>query len=145
MRRPAPPLVVSLSNHERSRHRNSETECPILKAKTCLPVVRIGVTKVLLEPVMANVPTSLKLPRKLRTRVARVAKRTGRTPHRVMLEAIERETAREERLEAFVKEALAADRAVDRTGEVYAARDVHGWLLRLASGKKTGRPRPWRR
>ena len=94
---------------------------------------------------MANTTTSLKLPRELRTRVARVAKKTGRTPHRLMLEAIERETAREERMEAFVKEALAADRAIEGTGEVYAARDVHAWLLRLASGKKAGRPRPWRR
>ena len=94
---------------------------------------------------MANTTTSLKLPRELRTRVARVAKKTGRTPHRLMLEAIERETAREERMEAFVKEALAADRAIEETGEVYAARDVHAWLVRLASGKKAGRPRPWRR
>ncbi len=62
-----------------------------------------------------------------------------------MVEAIERETAREERMEAFVKEALAADRSIEKTGEVYAARDVHAWLLRLASGKQARRPRPWRR
>ena len=89
--------------------------------------------------------TTLKLPPSLRVRVARVARKTGRTPHRLMLEAIERETAREERMEAFVKEALAADRAIEKTGEVYAARDVHAWLLRLASGTKARRPRPWRR
>ena len=88
--------------------------------------------------------TTLKLSRQLRVRVARVARKTGRTPHRVMLEAIERETAREERMEAFVKEALAADRAIDETGEVFAAPDVHAWLLRLASGKKARRPNPWR-
>jgi predicted transcriptional regulator len=89
--------------------------------------------------------TTLKLPPDLRARIARVARKTGRTPHRVMLEAIERETAREEHMEAFVKEALAADRAIEETGEVYAARDVHAWLLRLASGRKARRPRPWRR
>jgi predicted transcriptional regulator len=89
--------------------------------------------------------TTLKLPHELRVRVARVAKKTGRTPHRLMLEAIERETAREESMEAFVKEALAADRAIEETGEVYAAPDVHAWLRRLAGGKKGGRPRPWRR
>jgi len=88
--------------------------------------------------------TSLKLPRALRARVARVAKKTGRTPHRVMLDAIERETVREERLETFMKEAVAADRTIDETGEVYAAADVHRWLLRLASGKKAAPPRPWR-
>jgi predicted transcriptional regulator len=89
--------------------------------------------------------TTLKLPPTLRARVARVARKTGRTPHRLMLEAIERETAREERVEAFVKEALAADRAIEATGEVYAAPDVHAWILRLASGKKAPRPKPWRR
>jgi predicted transcriptional regulator len=89
--------------------------------------------------------TTLKLPDDLRARVSRVAKKTGRTPHRVMLEAIERETARAERVERFVKEALAADRVIEETGEVYAARDVHAWLAQLASGRKTRRPRPWRR
>jgi hypothetical protein len=62
-----------------------------------------------------------------------------------MLDAIERETVREERTEAFVKEALGADRGIEETGEVYAARDVHAWLGRLATGRKVGRPKPWRR
>jgi len=88
--------------------------------------------------------TTLKLPPELRARVARVARKTGRTSHGFMLEAIEHQTTREERLEAFVKEALAADRAIEETGEVYAARDVHAWLVRLASGRKARRPRPWR-
>jgi hypothetical protein len=61
-----------------------------------------------------------------------------------MIEAIERETAREERMEAFVKEALAADQTIEKTGEVYAAEDVHPWLTRLASGEKVARPRRWR-
>ncbi|MGH7858028.1 MAG: CopG family ribbon-helix-helix protein [Candidatus Binatia bacterium] len=87
--------------------------------------------------------TTLKLPEKLRARVSRIAKKTGRTPHRLMLEAIERETAREERVEAFVKEALAADRAIENGGEVYGTRDVHAWLRRLARGSKA-RPKPWR-
>ena len=103
-----------------------------------------GVTKVLLEPPMA-MTTTLKLPSALRTRVARVARKTGRTPHRVMLEAIERETARQERMEAFVKEALTADREIEESGEVYAARDVHAWLQRLAGGRKASLPKPWRR
>jgi len=89
--------------------------------------------------------TTLKLPSALRTRVARVARKTGRTPHRVMLEAIERETARQERMEAFVKEALTADREIEESGEVYAAGDVHAWLQRLAGGRKASLPKPWRR
>lgn len=89
--------------------------------------------------------TTLKIPLSLRKRVAHVARKQGRSPHGFMLDAIDRETAREERLEAFVQEALAADRAIDETGEVYAASDVHRWLERLARGKKAPRPRPCRR
>ena len=89
--------------------------------------------------------TTLKLSPELRSRVSALAKKAGRSPHSLMLEAIERHTAREERTREFVKEALAADRAIDGGGEVYAARDVHAWLERLAKGKKTARPRPWRK
>jgi len=89
--------------------------------------------------------TTLKLPPELRSRVAALAKRSGRSAHSLMLEAIERHTAREERTREFVKEALAADRAIERGGEVYAAADVHAWLERLAKGKKPARPKPWRK
>ncbi len=96
-----------------------------------------------LPPAMTTT-TTLKLPRELKARISRVAKKMGRTPHGFMLEAIERQTTREERMEAFVKEALAADRVIEESGEVYAAADVHAWLARLASGKKVAPPKPWR-
>lgn len=89
--------------------------------------------------------TTLKLSPALRLRVAALAKKTGRSAHSLMLEAIERHTARQERMREFVQEALAADRAIDRGGEVYAAADVHAWLERLAKGKKPARPKPWRK
>ncbi|MBI3370523.1 MAG: hypothetical protein HY017_02035 [Betaproteobacteria bacterium] len=89
--------------------------------------------------------TTLKLPPALRTRIARIAKETGRSAHGYMLEALERQTVREEKVREFVREALAADRAIDAGGEVYRAEDVHAWLERLARGKKTARPKPWRR
>lgn len=62
-----------------------------------------------------------------------------------MLEALERQTKREERMEEFVEEALAADREIEAGGEVYAAEDVHAWLGRLARGEQARRPKPWRR
>jgi predicted transcriptional regulator len=72
---------------------------------------------VLPEDAMATTSTTtLKLPSDLKTRLARVAKKTGRTPHAFMLEAIERQTTYEEHMEAFVKEALAAGRAIEETG-----------------------------
>jgi predicted transcriptional regulator len=88
--------------------------------------------------------STLKLSPQLKARIARVAKQMGRTPHAFMIEALERQTLREERMEAFVQEALAADRAIDGGEEVYAAADVHTWLERLARGAKAPRPKPWR-
>ena len=93
---------------------------------------------------MPTKSTSLKLPRELKARIARIAKKTGRTSHGFMIEALERQTAREERMEQFVREALEADRDIDAGAEVYAAGDVHAWLGRLARGEKAPRPKPWR-
>jgi hypothetical protein len=68
----------------------------------------------------------------------------GASPHAFVLEALERQTRREEQVAAFVEEALAADRAIEGGDEVYAAADVHAWLARLARGERSARPRPWR-
>jgi predicted transcriptional regulator len=89
--------------------------------------------------------TTLKLSEELRARISRIAKKSGRTPHAFMVEALERQTAREERMEEFVKEALAADRAIEAGDEVYGATDVHAWLERLSHGGRAARPKPWRR
>ena len=89
--------------------------------------------------------TSLKLSPKLKARIAALAEQTGKSPHSLMLEAIERHVEYEERLREFVEEALEADREIERTGEVYAAEDVHAWLERLAKGKRAPRPKPWRK
>jgi hypothetical protein len=62
-----------------------------------------------------------------------------------MLDALEREVSRAERVREFVREALASDAAVEAGAEVYRAEDVHAWLERLAKGEKPARPRPWRR
>lgn len=88
--------------------------------------------------------TTIKLPRELKARIARVARKIGQTPHAFMVEALERQTTREERMEDFVKEAMAADKEISAGGDVYAASDVHAWLGRLAQGRRAPRPRPWR-
>ena len=89
--------------------------------------------------------TTLKLPPRLKARIARLARQTGRAPHALMLEALEREVAREERMREFVREAMAADAAIEAGAEVYRAEDVHAWFERLARGGKPRRPAPWRR
>ena len=89
--------------------------------------------------------TTLKLPEKLKARIARLAKVKQCSAHSLMVEALEREVLREERMQEFVREALAADAAVDAGGSVYRAQDVHAWLDRLASNRKAAQPRPWRK
>jgi predicted transcriptional regulator len=91
------------------------------------------------------VTTTLKLPEKLKARIARLAKATGRSAHSLMVEALEREVTREERMKAFVQEALAAKADIEQGGAVYRAEDVHAWLERLARDPKAARPQPWRR
>lgn len=103
-----------------------------------LPSMRFGRTYTV------TTTTTLKLPPELRTRVNRLAQASGRSPHGLMVKAIEREVEREERLQAFVKEALEADRDIESGGEVFAAADVHDWIERLAGGKQTAPPKRWR-
>lgn len=89
--------------------------------------------------------TTIKLPEKLKTRIARIAKESGKSPHGVMVEAIEREVERTERHRQFIKDALAADKSIDAGADVYAADDVHAWLQQLTRDAKAGRPKPWRK
>lgn len=93
---------------------------------------------------MASTTTTLKVPASLKARVVRLARASGRSAHSLMVEALERQVEREERLREFVEEALAADRKIDAGNEVYAAADVHAWLERLARNRKAPRPKPWR-
>lgn len=94
---------------------------------------------------MSTTTTTLKISDKLKARIARLAKTTRRSAHSLMIEALEREVAREERLQAFVREAGAADVAIDAGEHLFRAEDVHAWLERLASKRKPARPKPWRK
>ena len=87
----------------------------------------------------------LKLPDKLKTRIARLAKETGRSAHSLMIEALEREVAREERMREFVREALASDAGVEEGAAMYQAEDVHPWVERSAQNSRAARPKPWRK
>ena len=99
-----------------------------------------------LEPCHHNLAASMQaaLEEVLAAHWAAMAKKTGRCAHHLLLEAIERHADREEAIEAFVKEALAAEADIDKTGEVYRAEDVHAWIDRMARGEKASRPKPWR-
>jgi predicted transcriptional regulator len=89
--------------------------------------------------------TTIRLPPKLRARLGSLAKQTRRSAHSLIVEAVERYTNYEEQMRSLVKEALAADSEIDKTGEVYRADDVHAWMKRLAADGSAPRPKPWRR
>lgn len=89
--------------------------------------------------------TTVRLPPKLRARLGALAKQTGRSAHSLIVEAVERHAAYEEQIRSLVKEALAADAEIEKTGEVYRAEDVHAWMGRLAHDETAARPRPWRK
>lgn len=90
--------------------------------------------------------TTLKLPDRLKSRVAKVIARTDQSAHAFMIEAIEKQTALAEQRKLFVADALAAENAMLRSGKGYVAKDVHGYLKAKASGKKASRPKAkaWR-
>ena len=89
--------------------------------------------------------TTIRLPPKLRTRIQALARHSGRSAHSLIVEAVERHADYQEQMRAFVKEALAADAEIERTGEAYRAADVHEWMQQLARGETAARPMPWRR
>jgi predicted transcriptional regulator len=94
---------------------------------------------------MASTSTTLKLPDKLKARIARLAKQSGQSPHSLMVKALEREVSREERMRDFVRAAMASDAAAEAGAAVYRAEDVHAWMEHLAKGEKPPRPAPWRK
>ncbi|PWT75207.1 MAG: hypothetical protein C5B46_02895 [Proteobacteria bacterium] len=96
---------------------------------------------------MPNIATSLKLPEELKARVEAVAGAAGKSPHAFMIEAIERETARAERFDAFIDEALLAEQEMEESGLYYAAEDVFRYAIARAEGRPTRRPKPksWRK
>jgi predicted DNA-binding protein len=95
---------------------------------------------------MTVTATSLKLPKTLKDRIARLAKRTGESPHAFMLRLLEDQVQAAERFEQFVAEAREADERMQESGVGYAASDVHRYLEARIAGRVTKRPKPaaWR-
>ena len=88
--------------------------------------------------------TTLKLPERLKQRIAPLARSAGKTPHAWMVDALEAHTALAERRKIFVADALAAEKEVERTGRVYPAGEVHRYLRARVAGRKAKRPKPAR-
>ena len=95
---------------------------------------------------MPVIATSLKIPRRLKTRIDRLARRADESAHAFMLRALEGQVGAEERFQAFLKDGRRADAAMLRSGLGYEADHVHKYLATLAAGRKAQRPKPvrWR-
>ena len=95
---------------------------------------------------MPTVATSLKVPRRLKARIERLAKRAGESPHAFMVRALEGQVEAVERYQAFVADGMRADEAMQRSGVGYEADDVHAYLAAMVAGRRVRRPRPvrWR-
>lgn len=81
--------------------------------------------------------TTIRLAPELRTRLARIAKTKDCSVHSLIVEAVERHVAYEEKLRAIARDA--------QTGDVYRAEDVHAWAQRLAQGEAAPFPAPVRK
>ena len=95
---------------------------------------------------MTVAATSLKLPRSLKTRIEKLARRSGESAHTLMVQALAEHVEAAERRLSFVDEAAHADEAMRKSGTGYAMQDVHAYIVAKAQGGMAKRPKPvrWR-
>ena len=95
---------------------------------------------------MPTVATSLKIPGDLKTRIEKLAQKTGKTTHAFVLSALEEYVSRTELSEQFLEEAIAADERMQRSGLGYDVSEVHAYVTAKVQGKRARRPRAkrWR-
>lgn len=95
---------------------------------------------------MAEAATSIKIPLALKSRIERLARNGGESPHAFMLRALQEQAEAAERYQAFLEDGIRADEAMQRSGLGYAAADVHAYLESKVSGRRARKPRPvhWR-
>ena len=85
--------------------------------------------------------TSIKIPAGLRERLQHLATSRQRTPHALMIQAIENFVSREEKREAWRQEGVAAWEEYQRTGLHLTNAEVKDWLSQLAAGNNTEPPK----
>jgi predicted transcriptional regulator len=85
------------------------------------------------------ISVTLRLPAKLKMRIARAAKQRGQSTQRWMLEAIKHEVERRERFLAYVIQAQHADLDPGPVDEIETRNRVRFWLEQLSTGRKVTR------
>jgi len=89
-----------------------------------------------------SVPTvSVKLPPDIKSRVDRIAEMQGKTPHAVMVTAIQDEVERQEQHDSFVQAALRSRAEMLITGKAYDGKEVLAYMKARLNGEKPRRPR----
>ena len=88
-----------------------------------------------------QVNASVRLPSALHERVVSLAGVRDRTPHALMLQAIETFVSREEKREAWRQEGIAAWEEYQRTGLHLTNEEVVGWMDKIIQGEKASMPK----
>ena len=87
-----------------------------------------------------QINASVKMPPALRDRLRGLAEARRRTPHSLMLQAIEDYVEREEKRETLRREALAAHEHYVRTGLHLSNSEVVEWMDKIIQGEKADLP-----
>lgn len=84
--------------------------------------------------------TSIKIPGELKERLQKLAEARQRTPHALMLQALEAFVSREEQRESLRREGIAAWEEYRRTGLHLTGDEVREWIERVRRGEKAAMP-----
>jgi predicted transcriptional regulator len=84
--------------------------------------------------------TTLKVDQGIKERVKRLADARHRTPHRIMLDAINEYVEREEKREAFRQEGIRAWEDYEATGLHVTHNEADAWLAKLEQGQDVEPP-----
>jgi len=84
--------------------------------------------------------TTIRLPEDLKARIAAVAKRTGRTPHSLILEAIAEKADETERRSDFHELAEKRYAAIAASGKAIPWREMRTYLEERLAGGRPRRP-----
>ncbi len=88
-----------------------------------------------------HVNASVKISMPLHARIASLAAARQRTPHALMIQAIENFVDREEQRESLRQEARAAHEEYMRTGLHVTAEEADAWLAELEAGNDVEPPK----
>lgn len=88
---------------------------------------------------MATATTTIRIPEKMKARVAKLAKKSGTTAHAFILEAITQKTEMAERYASFLKDADDRRKEFQETGMAISWEEMETVLLARAEGKDV----PW--